>query len=241
MKERIKVGCMLIFLYALLTMAGRAFVPVPGVPDLHLSALLSLTYGMLFGRFGAFMAGLGALLGAMAVLAQPVLFPFEFLTAFLSAYLPFRVWQGMRSEREPVLLVYDGRTRTMALVLSILSAVPVGLWMAFGAEMLKIVPFTRAFLPVTVPTLLFSIIGGQTVFSYAGRYFFLEGGKALWEPLKDDRWTSHLLAVAILRITLTALAVAAGFCWLFQSDFGQPVIQYTIGALSVVILIMTGM
>ncbi|MCH3951386.1 MAG: hypothetical protein LKE33_10695 [Acidaminococcus sp.] len=241
MKERIKMGCMLIFVYSLVTMAGRAFTLIPGVPDLHLNALLSLTYGMVFGRLGAFSAGLGALLGSMAVMAQPILFPFEFLTAFLSAYVPFRVWQGMRSEREPVLLVCDGRTRTMAFILSIISAVPVGLWMGLGSEMLRIVPFTKAFLPIMIPTLIFSIIGAQTVFMYAGRYFFRENGKAVWEQIRDDKWTSHLLAVAILRISLTALAVAFGFCWLFQSNFGEPVIEYTIGALSVVILVMTGM
>jgi energy-coupling factor transport system substrate-specific component len=240
MLQRVKVSILLIAVYTVVMAAGDLFFLLPGISGLHLTALFSLSYGMIFGRLGAFAAGTGALLGRLLTGGVQALFPFVFLTEFLAAYLPFRIWQGMRSEQEPVLLVYDSRTRIMALILSITSATPVALSMAFATDLFHILPFGVAYFPILLPTLTFSIVGGQTVFSYLGQFFFRGKGQPLWESVRDDKWTAELLSVALLRINLIALAVGAGLCLIFPPNIGNPTVVYTTGGLSLVLLLLTG-
>lgn len=103
----------------------------------------------------------------------------------------------MRSENEPVLLVYDQRTRMMALVLSLASSAPLGLTLAFAGDLFQIIPFELTYFPIMLPALGLSILGGQTVLSWSGRYFCRGGGIKWWEAVRDDKWTSHLLSVAL--------------------------------------------
>jgi energy-coupling factor transport system substrate-specific component len=241
MVNRLKVGCLLIVVYTLAVLAGNLVMILPGISGLHLTALFSLTYGLLFGRLGALAAGVGVMLGQVILGSMPMLMPIAFLTEFLSAYLPYRIWQGMRSEQEPVLLVYDSRTRIMALILSITAVTPVALTMAFATDLFQILPFGMAYFPVLLPTMVFSILGGQLVLPMAGRYFCRGAGEALWESVRDDKWTSHLLSVALLRIDIMALAIGAGLALIFAPVMGNRVILYVTGGLSVVLLILTGM
>lgn len=178
----------------------------------------------------------GLCLGALFALTFGLLF-----AVFLSSYVPFRIWQGMRSENEPVLLVYDQRTRMMALVLSLASSAPLGLTLAFAGDLFQIIPFELTYFPIMLPALGLSILGGQTVLSWSGRYFCRGGGIKWWEAVRDDKWTSHLLSVALLRISLTALAVGAGFCLIFPPQLGEPVVLYVSGGLAAVLLILSGM
>ena len=71
--------------------------------------------------------------------------------------------------------------------------------------------------------------------------FSPRGGIKWWEAVRDDKWTSHLLSVALLRISLTALAVGAGFCLIFPPQLGEPVVLYVSGGLAAVLLILSGM
>ena len=100
MGERVKTGIVLFLLYGLLFALSQLVQVVPGLSGLRLQAMLSVPYGLIFGRTGAIAAALGAA-AAMAVTGgNPNFIPIEFLGALLSAYLPFRIWQGMRSPQE---------------------------------------------------------------------------------------------------------------------------------------------
>lgn len=241
MLQRVKTAILLVLVYSAVTYLGMLVMMVPSVSGLSLGALFALTFGLLFGRLGAFSAGLGAVIGYSFGGLHTMLLPIHFLAVFLSAYVPFRIWQGMRSENEPVLLVYDQRTRMMALVLSLASAAPLGLTLAFAGELFQIAPFEETYFPIMLPALGLSILGGQTVLSWSGRYFCRGDGTKWWEAVRDDKWTSHLLSVALLRISLTALAVGAGFCLIFPPQLGEPVVLYVSGGLAAVLLILSGM
>lgn len=241
MLQRVKTAVLLVLVYSAVTYLGMRVMMVPSVSGLCLGALFALTFGLLFGRLGAFSAGIGAVIGCSFGGLHTMLLPIHFLAVFLSSYVPFRIWQGMRSENEPVLLVYDQRTRMMALVLSLASSAPLGLTLAFAGDLFQIIPFELTYFPIMLPALGLSILGGQTVLSWSGRYFCRGGGIKWWEAVRDDKWTSHLLSVALLRISLTALAVGAGFCLIFPPQLGESVVLYVSGGLAAVLLILSGM
>lgn len=241
MLQRVKTAVLLVLVYSAVTYLGMRVMMVPSVSGLCLGALFALTFGLLFGRLGAFSAGIGAVIGCSFGGLHTMLLPIHFLAVFLSSYVPFRIWQGMRSENEPVLLVYDQRTRMMALVLSLASSAPLGLTLAFAGDLFQIIPFELTYFPIMLPALGLSILGGQTVLSWSGRYFCRGGGIKWWEAVRDDKWTSHLLSVALLRISLTALAVGEGFCLIFPPQLGEPVVLYVSGGLAAVLLILSGM
>ena len=97
MGERVKTGAVLFFLYAVLFAVSQFYQVVPGLSGLRLQAMLSVPYGLIFGRTGAVSAALGAAAGMALTGGNSNFIPIEFLGALLSAYPPFRVWQGMRS------------------------------------------------------------------------------------------------------------------------------------------------
>ncbi len=110
MQDRLKTGGVLVLLYTILFAIAESVQIVPGLSGLRLAGMLSVPYGLIFGRLGAISAALGAALGMVVTGGNSNFIPIEFLGALLSAYLPFRVWQGMRSPREPYLCVATGLT-----------------------------------------------------------------------------------------------------------------------------------
>ena len=127
----------------------------------------------------------------------------------------------MRSENEPVLLVYDQRTRMMALVLSLASSAPWGSHLPLLVIFFQIIPFELTYFPIMLLHWAYPFWAGRPSLSWSGRYFCRGGGIKWWEAVRDDKWTSHLLSVALLRISLTALAVGAGFCLIFPPQLGN--------------------
>ena len=154
MQKRLKTGCCLVLLYAVFTLISSAVRVVPQVSGLRLEAMLSLPYGLIFGRLGAISAAFGSALALFLVGANLNQIPLEFLAALISAYLPFRVWQGMKSPQEPRLALYDQRTVTMFVILGLLAVAPMAVYPAVGAEIYQVVPFSASFFKILLPTLL---------------------------------------------------------------------------------------
>lgn len=63
MLQRVKTAVLLVLVYSAVTYLGMRVMMVPSVSGLCLGALFALTFGLLFGRLGAFSAGIGAVIG----------------------------------------------------------------------------------------------------------------------------------------------------------------------------------
>ena len=240
MQKRLKTGCCLVLLYAVFTLISSAVRVVPQVSGLRLEAMLSLPYGLIFGRLGAISAAFGSALALFLVGANLNQIPLEFLAALISAYLPFRVWQGMKSPQEPRLALYDQRTVTMFVILGLLAVAPMAVYPAVGAEIYQVVPFSASFFKILLPTLLFTLAGGFLLYRKASAYFFAGKGEALWRRLGDKKTTTRNMAVAMLRITLTGLFLAAGLALMVPPEFHSKVVEYTMGVFALLLLVMTG-
>lgn len=239
MGERVKTGIVLFLLYGLLFALSQLVQVVPGLSGLRLQAMLSVPYGLIFGRTGAIAAALGAA-AAMAVTGgNPNFIPIEFLGALLSAYLPFRIWQGMRRPQEPYLCVEDQRTGTMYFILSLIGAIPMAVFPAVGGDLYQVVPFPASYPRIFLASLVCTVVGGFLVYSQAAPRMFRGAGEALWNRIRDTKGTTRSMAVAMLRITLTGGFLGLGLAFIFPNEFELLVVEYVMGIFAVLLFILT--
>ncbi len=239
MGERVKTGIVLFLLYGLLFALSQLYQVVPGLSGLRLQAMLSVPYGLIFGRTGAIAAALGAA-AAMAVTGgNPNFIPIEFLGALLSAYLPFRIWQGMRSPQEPYLCVEDQRTATMYFILSLIGAIPMAVFPAVGGDLYQVVPFPASYPRIFLASLVCTVVGGFLVYSQAAPRMFRGAGEALWNRIRDTKGTTRSMAVAMLRITLTGGFLGLGLAFIFPNEFELLVVEYVMGIFAALLFILT--
>jgi uncharacterized membrane protein len=57
--------------------------------------------------------------------------------------------------------------------------------------------------------------------------------------VRDTKTTTKILATSLLRITLTGAFVGVAFTVLLPQEFGQNIIIYVMGIISLVLLILT--
>lgn len=239
MKERQKTGLALILIYALVFLVSHIYMIVPEVSGLRLSAALSVSYGLIFGRLGSVCAGLGSVLAMLIWGADPHVIPLECLGSLLAAYLPFRIWQGMRSPQEPFLCVVDERTGIMFFILCIISAIPMALYPALGAELYKIEPFPASYWKIFLCSLFWTLAGGGLLYHRLAPYFYRGGGEALWTKLQDKKTTTRNMAVAMLRISLTGGFIAMGLSLIFPNEFSLTIVEYAAGIFAIMLMTLT--
>ncbi len=239
LKERIKTGMGLTLLYAIVFCLSRFHEVVPQLSGFRLTGILTMPYGLLFGRTGALSAAFGSALGMFVLQGNPKLIPVECLAALLSCYLPFRIWQGMKSSREPHLYVEDVRTGTMFLILGLVGAIPLAVLPAVGGDLYHVVPFSASYLPMLLGALVCTILGGLLLYNKTA-IFMLEGrGEALYDKIQDTKTTTRRMAVAMLQITLMGGMVGSGLALLFPHEFDLTVVEYVMGVYSIILVIMT--
>lgn len=239
LKERLKTGVGLTLLYAVVFCLSRLHEVVPGVSGLRLTGILVLPYGLLFGRTGAVSAAFGAALGMLVMHGNQQLVPVEFLAALLSCYLPFRIWQGMKSPREPHLYVSDVRTGTMYGILGAVGAIPQAVLPAVGGDIYHIVPFPASYLWMILGSLVFTILVGLPVYNKTAMTLLEGKGEALLKKIEDKKTTTRRMAVAMLQITLMGGLVGIGLGLLFPNEFDLTVVEYVMGVYSIILLILT--
>lgn len=78
-----KTAVLLVLVYSAVTYLGMRVMMVPSVSGLCLGALFALTFGLLFGRLGAFSAGIGAVIGCSFGGLHTMLLPIHFWPSFV--------------------------------------------------------------------------------------------------------------------------------------------------------------
>lgn len=239
MRDRLKTGIVLILLYTIVFAISETVQIIPGLSGLRLAGMLSVPYGLIFGRLGAISAALGAALGMVVTGGNPNFIPIELLGALLAAYIPFRVWQGMRSPQEPYLCVEDERTFMMYFVLSLLGTVPMAVFPAVGGDLYKIIPFPASYPKMFLASLMCTVIGGFIVYYFAAPRMFRGAGEALWNRIRDPKGTTRNLAVAMIRITLTGGFLGLGLAFIFPNEFELLIVEYVMGIFAAILFILT--
>ena len=129
-------------LYAALLIPFKGFVLIPGITEFRPASVLPVVLGLLFGPAGAWGAAIGNLIGDFfGSLGVGSLF--GFIGNFMFAYVPYKLWLGLglvpRDDLAPDLK--SRRKITAFSVVAILGALACALVIAWGLEILRLVPF----------------------------------------------------------------------------------------------------
>ncbi len=235
---KLEIGALLTVIYALLSLLSQQFQLLPGVVGLGAMYMLPIVYGLLFGRTGAFACALGGVFADVASGAFSPLSLGGFLGAYTAALLPYRIWQGMRSEREENFILGTPRTNIMFLVLAFTAAVPPALVLPLFADRFGLAPYTLAFSRTALTSVAFSLLGGFILYKYFSPRFLEGKNHDLWLQIKDVKTSTRPLSVALLRLTFTAMFLGLGFWAMMEPTMGQEVIMYPMGGLALVILLL---
>jgi energy-coupling factor transport system substrate-specific component len=233
---KLEIGALLTVIYALLELASDQFMFIPGVVGLRLMNALPIGYGLLFGRLGACACALGTILGQVSTNNLNALTVGASLGAFGAAFVPFRIWQGLRSDREPEIVLADARTFIMFAVLAVTAAVPPAVFISVFADKLAMAPFVKTFSWILLQNIAASVILGGLVYKFLSPRFLYGINNNLWLLVKDTKTATRRLSIALLRLTLTALCIGLLLTVVMSAEMNQDVIIYTMGILGVVIL-----
>ena len=233
---KLEIGALLAIIYALLEIVSAQYMFIPGVVGLRLMNALPVGYGLLFGRLGACACAIGTLLGQASTGNLNALTIGASLGAFGAAYVPFRIWLGLRSDREPEIFLGETRTYIMFIILAVSAAVPPAVFVSVFADKLSMAPFVQVYGLVLGQGLLASVVLGTLLYKFLAPRFLVGCNHDLWLVVKDEKTATRRLSVALLRITVTAMCIGMLFVAVMSAEFNQDIIIYTMGIFGVVVL-----
>jgi energy-coupling factor transport system substrate-specific component len=217
-------------LYAAVLIPFKGFVLIPGVTEIRPASALPILFGLLFGPAGAWGAAIGNLIGDFFGSLGIGSF-FGFIGNFMFAYVPYKLWSNLgilkKDDLEPDLK--SGKKIGLFVLVSILGSAACGLVIAWGLELLGMVPFGALASIITLNNLIPSIVLGIPI----GLIIFPRVKKwdLLWTDIMDEEDTLSgtgiskvggiLMTASILIGLIGGLLAAFGVGQaLFYSGFG---------------------
>ncbi len=230
-------------LYAAVLIPFKGFVLIPGITEVRPASALPILFGLLFGPAGAWGAAIGNLIGDFFGSLGIGSF-FGFIGNFMFAYVPYKLWANLsvlgKDEKEPDLK--SGKKIGMFVLVSILGSAACALVIAWGLEILGMVPFGALGSIITINNLIPSIVLGIPI----GLILFPRVKKwdLLWTDIMDEEDTLSGAGLSkiggILMIVSIVVGLVGGFLAalgvgqaLFYSGFGAG---GDVGSMGVIII-----
>ncbi|MDI9370785.1 MAG: QueT transporter family protein [Synergistaceae bacterium] len=171
-------------LYATLLVPFKGFVLIPSITEIRPASVLPPVLGLLFGPAGAWGAAIGNLIGDFfGSLGVGSLF--GFIGNFMFAYVPYKLWLGLGlvpgEDMEPDL---KSRRKVIAFsVVAILGSFACALVIAWGLEILRLVPFAALGSIISLNNSLPSVVLGIPL--VMGIYPRIKKWDLLWTDIMD--------------------------------------------------------
>ncbi|MCF7914216.1 MAG: QueT transporter family protein [Spirochaetaceae bacterium] len=172
-------------LYAALLIPFKGFVLIPGITEIRPASALPVVMGLLFGPAGAWGSAIGNLIGDFfGSLGIGSLF--GFVGNFMFAYVPYKLWTNLglvsKNDNEPDLK--SGRKIGAYVVVSILGSAACALPIAFGLELLGMVPFAALGSIITINNSVPSVFLGIPIMLIL--YPRIKKWDLLWTDIMDE-------------------------------------------------------
>lgn len=217
-------------LYAAVLIPFKGFVLIPGITEIRPASALPIILGLLFGPAGAWGAAIGNLIGDFFGSLGIGSF-FGFIGNFMFAYVPYKIWSNLgvlgKDEQEPDLK--SGKKIGMFVLVGFLGSAACALVIAWGLELLGMVPFGALASIITINNFIPSVVLGIPI----GLILFPRVKKwdLLWTDIVDEDETLSgggisrvggiLMTVSILFGLIGGFFAALGVGQaLFYSGFG---------------------
>ena len=172
-------------LYAALLIPFKGFVLIPGITEFRPASVLPVVMGLLFGPAGAWGSAIGNLIGDFfGSLGIGSLF--GFVGNFMFAYVPYKLWINLglvsKQDKEPDLK--SKRKIAAYVVVAILGSVACALVIAWGLEVLKLVPFAALASIISLNNSIPSAVLGIPVLMVL--YPRIKKWDLLWTDIMDE-------------------------------------------------------
>lgn len=149
-------------IYAALLIPFKALVLIPGITEIRPASAFPVVFGLLFGPAGAWGAAIGNLIGDFFG-SFGIGSVFGFIGNFFFAYVPYKLWNKLgliaKNDENPLLLNSTKKMINYVLV-AILGSLACALIIAWGLEVLKLVPFAALATIISMNNSIPSIILG---------------------------------------------------------------------------------
>lgn len=231
-------------IYAALLIPFKALVLVPGITEVRPASAFPIVFGLLFGPAGAWGAAIGNLIGDFFG-SLGIGSIFGFIGNFFFAYVPYKLWNKMgivnESDEDSLMLNSTPKIINYAVV-AILGSVSCALIIAWGLEVLQLVPFAALGTIISVNNSIPAVVLGIPLMLIL--YPRIKKWDLLWTDIVDEEYIEKpssisklgamLMVVGIVGGMTLGLAVALGCSdqAAFTTGFGQG----KMGNASVVVL-----
>lgn len=217
-------------IYAALLIPFKALTIIPGITEVRPASALPIVLGLLFGPAGAWGSAIGNLIGDFFG-SLGIGSIFGFIGNFMFAYVPYKLWTNMiaaKSENKEPSVNTGGRVAGYILV-AILGSAACALVIAWGLEILGLVPFAALGIIITLNNSIPAIVLGLPLILLL--YPRIKKWDLLWSDIMEEedvpkvgaksRTGAIIMALGIVFGMVAGLALALGV--------GQAVFSYGAG------------
>jgi energy-coupling factor transport system substrate-specific component len=196
-------------LYAALLIPFKGFVIIPGITEVRPGSALPIVFGLLFGPAGAWGSAIGNLIGDFFGTIG-IGSTFGFVGNFLFAYVPYKLWSNLftrADDKEPNLKT--ARKVIAYIVVAICGSVACGLFIAWGLDILKLVPFAALGTIISLNNSIPSIILGAPLLIIL--YPRIKKWDLLWTDIMPEKDLPKNGKLAKAGAVILLLSIIVGF------------------------------
>lgn len=173
-------------IYMLFLLPSKAIPILPGYTEIRPAALFPVIFGLLFGPAGAWGSAIGNLAGDL-VGSFDITSVFGFMGNFLYALIPYKLWRSIRLKRgEDRLPTINSAAKLAEFgMVGVISGTACAIILAWGLDVLKLVPFTLLSTINLLNNTVITLIFGPIVLPVA--YRFAKKAGVLWTDIMSVR------------------------------------------------------
>jgi len=214
-------------LYAAVLIPFKGFVLIPGITEIRPASALPIVFGLLFGPAGAWGAAIGNLIGDFFG-SVGIGSLFGFVGNFLFAYVPYKLWMNLGivgEDKEPNLK--SGRKIFSFVIVAILGAVSCALFIAWGLDLLKMVPFAALGTIISLNNSIPSIVLGIPLLIVL--YPRIKKWDLLWTDIMSEEDIPKGGSIAKLGALLMVVSIVVGMGGGLMAAFGAKQAAFSAG------------
>jgi len=237
MTEKLTVGALLTAIFAVTALAFKGFVIIPGITEIRPVNAFPICFGLLFGNVGAIACGLGNFIGDLVGGTLTLGSVGGFIGNYAMAYVPFKVWQGIKRKDEEALILGSWRQYALFFFLCVLSSTTAAGIIPLFTDIIQMAPYTILFGIILVNDLVAELLLGTIIYKFLASIVIYGVLRPTWQRICDKTVVSLRQSFSLTIITLLCLVVGLVFFFITPKGYGNTIVLYTMGVISVLMVI----
>ncbi len=235
--EKLTVSALLTAIFAVTAFAFKGFVIIPGITEIRPVNAFPICFGLLFGNVGALACGLGNFIGDLVGGTLTPASVGGFIGNYAMAYIPFKIWQGIKADDEEALLLKKRKHYIKFFFLCLLFSTTAAGIIPLFTDVIQMAPYTILFGIILANDLIAQLLLGTIIYKFLAPLMVEGILRKTWLHVRDEYVVSIGQSRFLTIVTLLCLAVGVLFFFTTPKGYGNSLVLYTMGIIS---LIMVG-